>query len=57
MGMVIRNDAISLAGIEYQTPSNCQNNGNTKAIGNNMNNCLDSERNIEILTFPMLWKK
>jgi hypothetical protein len=37
MGIVIKNDAISLAGIEYHTPSNCQNSGNTKAIGNSIN--------------------
>ena len=57
MGIVIANDRKSLAGIEYHTPSNSQNRGNTYAIGNRRNSWRDSDRNIDTFTFPILWKK
>ena len=51
------NDPKSLKGMEYHTPSRSQNRGRMYASGNNMNNCLESDRKMDIFTFPMHWKK
>ena len=51
-------DAVaSETGMEAQTPLSPKNLGRTANAGIRNSSCLDRERKILILTFPMHWKK
>ena len=44
-------------GMLHQTPLIPRNLGNINSKGIRNNTCLDKDRTIDFLAFPMLWKK
>ena len=48
---------VSEIGIDHHTPSTPMNLGSMSSMGKRNSICLDSERNMLIFAFPMLWKK
>ncbi len=53
MGIVMTKATKSLAGMEYHTPSNPQNKGNTNAIGSRKMSWRERERKMLMRTLPM----